>query len=419
MFQEYSLTNKPFEKTLWVLIRALVYLWIYNGFIRLVIFKNYADFLYFMPTFILILIYILSFLIPAPFTQYRFSVSITLALVAFFQAFHILKGDLEIKIAFYGWALYHAPFLLFIVVPFAEKMNFYAFLQKALRFSLTPNLILCFFQVTKLFPSLITSFENSQQLTSANGYVRAFGTFTSTTGFSLYLTIVTCFMILIRTEIKKASYNFAWAQISILYIFSGSRTVIFALIPVLISLLFCRRKYYSAKLKTNYLAIFPAVVISYLIINRFLPGPLTAMIERFSTSRTQENTPERIVNSLFSYTGNLYDSFWGSGFGSRGIGAFNYALNSGWIEDDNQRIIAEAGTVIGLIIILFRYLVVINILFSILRNTSNIPRQFLIIFSSILPMLLFGQLFGQSSISLGTWLVLFVILIEKYKAQKK
>jgi hypothetical protein len=142
------------------------------------------------------------------------------------------------------------------------------------------------------------------------------------------------------------------------------------------------------------------------------------MIERFSTSRTQENTPERIVNSLFSYTGNLYDSFWGSGFGSRGIGAFNYALNSGWIEDDNQRTIAEGGSIIGLIIILFRYLLVINILFSIFKNTSKIPRQFLIIFSSILPMLLFGQLFGQSSISLGTWLVLFVILIEKYKAQK-
>jgi len=418
MFHEYSLTNKPFEKTLWVLIRALVYLWIYNGFIRLVIFKNYADFLYFMPTFILILIYIISFLLPAPFRLYRFSVSITLALITLFQAFHIFKGDLEIKIAFYGWTLYQAPLLLFTVVPFAEKMNFYAFFQKALRFSLTPNLILCFFQITKLFPSIITAFDNSQHLTSANGYVRAFGTFTSTTGFSLYLTIVTCFMILMRNEIKNLSFNFAWAQISILYIFSGSRTVFFALIPVFISLLFCRRKYFSAKLKINFLSIFPAVVISYLLINRFLPGPFSAVIERFSTSRTQENSAERIVNSMFSYTGNLYDSFWGSGFGSRGIGAFNYALNSGWIEDDNQRIIAEGGSIIGLIIIFCRYLLVINILFSIFKNTPKIPRQFLIIFSSILPMLLFGQLFGQSSISLGTWLVLFVILIEKYKVKK-
>ena len=417
MFQEYFLTNKPFEKILWFLIRALVYLWIYNGFLRLIIFKNYANYLYFMPTLILILIYILSFLLPAPFRQYQFSVSISLALVSLFQVFHIFKGDLEIEIAFYGWALYQAPFLLFIVVPFAEKMNFYNFFQKALRFSLTPNLILCFFQVTKLFPSLITSFENSKQLTSAKGYVRAFGTFTSTTGFSLYLTIVTCFMILMRTEIKKVSDNFVWAQITILYIFSGSRTVIFALIPILISFLFCIKKYPLNKLKINYLAIFPAIVISYLIINRFFPGPLMALIERFSTSRAQENTPERIVNSLFSYTGNIYDTFWGSGLGSRGIGAFNYALDSGWIENDNQRIIAEAGSIIGLIIILFRYLLVFNILFNFFKITSKIPRHFLIIFSSILPMLLYGQLFGQSSISLGTWLVLFVILIEKYKAK--
>lgn len=418
MFQDDSLINKPLEKTLWVLIRALVYFWIYNGFARLVIFRDYADFLYFAPTCILILIYFMSFLLPGHFIQYRFFVAVSLAVVTCFQAFHIFNGGLDIKIAFYGWALYQAPLLLFTVVPFAEKMNFYSFFQKALRYSLTPNLILSLVQVTNLVPSLTTPFDNSVHLTSANGYLRAFGTFTSTTGFSLYLTIVTCFMLLIKSEIKNTSYNLAWFQIAILYLLSGSRTVFFSLIPVLISLLFCRRSNLSVNFNINYFATIPALIIAYMIVNRFLPGPLTAMIDRFSLSATQENTPDRIANSLFAYTGNLSDSFWGSGLGSRGIGAFNYVLNSGWIENDNQKILVEAGSILGVIIIILRNLLVFNILFGFFKNTSKIPRKFLIIFSSILPMLLFGQLFGQSSISLGTWLLVFVILIEKYKVQK-
>jgi hypothetical protein len=160
----------------------------------------------------------------------------------------------------------------------------------------------------------------------------------------------------------------------------------------------------------------PAILLSIIPISFlfqiYLRGPFFALIERLSEASRQENSLMRIWQNLTGFTSNLSNSLMGTGFGSFSTGSVGYADTVKWIEGDLPRTLAECGTLLGLFLILIRWFLAIKLLKISISKLRIISNDVLLLTVAVLPNLVYGQIFGQGSIAVGSWITVFFIFLR-------
>lgn len=393
------------------LLPGLVTIWLYSGFVRLYLFPQFAQIIYFLPYAILALITLRLFFQEAIQKSYYFLYLCLLFSSLIFQSVHIMFGNIDFKTAIYGLSLYIIPLALITQMPLSVKCNSNHKCERIILNSVIPNFILVVLQTLNSSPRYLPTLDNTEHLESANGVARAFGTFSSTTGFSYYLTLCTCILIIDSKNIRTGTRYLYWICIPAMYILSGSRTVIFSAISlILISFLFGGARIFRALRLSMSIRIILVTLFSVILVRLYFWHVFEAFAIRFQTASQQENTIRRITNSIFGFLSQSSNTLWGEGLGSRSIGTYSYSLSSGWIENDLPRIIVEAGPILGLLIIFARWLFIGWLLFSQAKYTGFQRHSRALLIGAVFPVVLFGQFMGQGSLSLGVWITIFLCL---------
>ena len=403
-----GVAKKSFYITLLIL---LVNGWIYAGFVRLYLFPSLAQFLYFIPFGLVVVICIYSVFTSSVSIEKRLYLLFFLYLAVFFQTIHIYRGNTNLQIAVYGLLLYSFPIFLFLGLPKYNGTLISKLLEKQLLYAIFPNLILSFLQTYVPNSRFAPTLDGTHHLDSTSGYIRAFGTFSSTTGFSYYLIAVTC--VLIINSPKKLSKIFFFQCIAIvtMYAMSGSRAAIFSGL-VILSLSILTLKNQTAVISTWVPAILLSIIPIFFLFQIYLLGPISALIERLGEASRQENSFLRIWTNLTAFIGNVSSSSLGSGFGSFSTGSVGYADTQKWIEDDLSRTLAECGTLLGLLLILFRWILAFRLLQISIKEFKNNSNDILFLTVAVAPNLISGQIFGQGSIAVGSWITVFLIILR-------
>lgn len=214
--------------------RALPYLvclsliWIYIGALRSWILPSFSNYLYFAHFPVLALLWFRSRRQVKP-GQFG-TISLFMLLLGIFQLFHILLGNIDLVSGMYGLVTYETPFIFFLIfMRFTINQQDLRILINFILSTLPVNIIIVFLQVIKRTPALQkVEFTNNALLGTANGVVRATGTFTSSSGYSYYVIFLT--LILYIANRKKLiggplSICFAIA-LGFLTLLSGSRTIL-------------------------------------------------------------------------------------------------------------------------------------------------------------------------------------------------
>jgi len=391
-----------------ILVGILIISWLYTGFLRIYIFRSLANYLYFLPYAIMILIFIYS-IICLRHQMINLSLFILLnGCFLTFQVFHIMLSDISIVTGIYGYCLYMLPINFLSLTRLLAEVNVKDQFMKLMIFAATPNLLLALLQTFVPNSQYSRGIIDENNATTTGGFSRAYGTFTAPAGYAIFLSVLTV-CILILPKSKSNLYTFVlYLELAALYVFSGSRTVFFSLLVILGFNLVSNGLKHLGKsffgiVKATLGSIFLFVVATQLL----AIGPFIALLERVSRARTEESTSGRIFENIFGFMDYIYQPFFGSGLGSYAIGTVGYENVSQWIELDLIRNIFELGTVFGLLWILFRFFLFLYLPIKFINRTDQ---NSLLLFSSTAPYLLFGPIAGQSTISVGCWLVIAIAI---------
>ena len=391
-----------------ILVGILIISWLYTGFLRIYIFRSLANYLYFLPYAIMILIFIYS-IIRLRHQIINPSLFILLnGCFLTFQVFHVLLSDLSIVTGIFGYCLYMLPVNFLSLTQILARVNSKDQLMKLMIFAASPNLLMALLQTFVPNSQYSRGIINENNATTTGGFSRAYGTFTSPAGYAIFLSILTVCVLILAKSKNNLLKLFLYLELAALYILSGSRTVFFSLFVILIF------NFISNGLKQldrRLLGILKATLGSiflFITATQLLPiGPFNAFLERVSRARTEENTSGRILENIFGFTDYIYQPFFGSGLGSYAIGTVGYENVSKWIELYLIRYITELCTVFGLLWIAFRFFLFLYLPIKFIRSAK---RNSLLLFSAAAPYLLFGPIAGQSTISVGCWLVIAVAI---------
>jgi hypothetical protein len=285
--------------------------------------------------------------------------------------------------------------------------------MKLILFAATPNLLMAVLQTFSANSRFARGIVDESNATTSEGFSRAYGTFTAPAGFAIYLSLLTACIFICAPSKSRIYRLFLYFQLSALYVLSGSRTVFFSLgvIVVFIALAYGKESASKAFLRVSKYLI--TILLLYFTVSSFNLGVFNALVNRFVSASSQENTSGRIFENVFGFLGYIYQPFFGSGLGSYAIGNVGYANKSLWIELDLVRNMFELGSILGLVWIFLRF----SLFFSIpIRFIRNGDRNSTVLFGAIAPYLLFGPISGQGTISLGCWLgIVMSISVAKPK----
>jgi len=378
-----------------------------SGFVRGFIFRQLSDYLFFIPLPIVICILITSLSIDSKIRFFDFF-CIALSLLLFLYQFILLMdGSINSKTAIYGWFLYGLPFL---GMAAAQKCFNVKILERIIflfEICLIPNLFFAVMQAV-VGDSRYFSAGFGEGLQSAFGVQRATGTFSSPAGYALYLTLTTS-LLLVRNGFKKVPNHRNLISFSLLLFqlpISGSRTAIMSVALIFFMHLIFRKRAsltHATSGKSKLLVLVASLSLVGIFWKFSSSSTVQATLTRFLTANEIDPPLTRLFAQLkvdFRDVGFLH----GSGLGSRANGTTVFGVD--WVEFDVQRVLVEAGLVIGVIILVFRVILVLRIL----ENFSKNPQAFeLPLIAAVVPVLIFGQLMGQGTISAGTWLGLYIL----------
>ena len=143
---------------------------------------------------------------------------------------------------------------------------------------------------------------------------------------------------------------------------------------------------------------------------------MTAFSNRISQASQNENSIARLFEQQFSWLNYLDYSLVGDGLGSRTIGVVGYLNYSQlWIEKDLERILAESGVVLGLVILAFRFCWAIILLKSYNILLHNRQFELAILMPPLLITLLQGPLYGQNDTNIFGWIFLTIFASTRQK----
>jgi len=393
-----------------VLIVVIVSSWLYSGFIRLYVLPTYANFLYFLGPFFCVLLGAHSLLLKNSQRSYTVIILLTFYFTLLFQSIHVLNGDIDLKILVYGLVLYQLPFFLLSQLPNLQQLNSKLVIEKVIVSSVLPNFVLSLLQSAIPNSSFVPELGVSNHLEIANGHVRAFGTFSSTTGFSYYVILLLAVFWYTANSYRLVLQGAIWLQIVGLVVMSGSRTVLFGIVILILSRMILGNRSDLEK-KRGFFKIGFFVAISFGSMITFFDSLLSSFQARIYLASQQEDTLGRIFNTLFGFLKNIDTSLSGSGLGSVSTGAFGYSSDLRWIENDFPRILVESGSILGVIIILARWLLLVLLICGQKRYFGQHREQRALLIGVITPLIGYGQFMGQGSLSLGGWITLLLICL--------
>jgi hypothetical protein len=393
-----------------ILTVAIISSWLYAGFIRLYVLPNYANFLYFLGPFFCLLLGAHSLLLKNSQRSFTVIIALTFYFVLLFQSIHVLKGELDLKILVYGLVLYQLPFFLLSQLPNLQQLNSKPLIEKIIVSSVIPNFVLSLLQSAIPNSSFVPELGASNHLEIANGHVRAFGTFSSTTGFSYYVILLIAVYWYTAHNYRPVLQGAIWLQITGLVVMSGSRTVLFGIIILILSRMILGHGSNLEK-KRSFFKIGLFLAISLVSIITFFDSLLSSFQARINLASQQEDTLGRIFDTLFGFLENIDTSLLGTGLGSVSTGAFGYSSDLRWIENDFPRILVECGSILGVLIILARWLLLVLLIHSQKRYFGKHREQRALLIGVLAPLIGYGQFMGQGSLSLGGWITLLLICL--------
>jgi hypothetical protein len=400
--------------------KLLLLSWLYLGFFRNVI-PQISTPLYFVHD-LLILVIFLKFRAKEINSRHILAWLIITSLMIY-QFFSFLFGNVTLIGFVQGINLYCLGMLLFVSTENNDlklrALNFTSIIE----ISMIPNFILAVLQVPLKIPYFQKStLSDLGHLNSADGYIRAYGTFTSTAGFTLYLSVVFAYCL---TNLNRASrFKGIFLQLVGLsmLVMSQSRTaLVIVIFQYIVYAVISQRpangfslQPFSPVQKKVKLGKLLALIMAILIF--ILPDTLRAFSNRISQASRAENSISRLLDQQFSWLNYVDYGLVGDGLASHTIGVVGY-LNSSqlWIEKDLERILAESGLVLGLFIILFRFCWAILLLKSFNILLHNRQFEMAILIPALLITLLQGPLYGQNDTNIFGWIFLTIFASTRQK----
>jgi hypothetical protein len=317
-----------------------------------------------------------------------------------------------------GVNLYCFGMLLFVSTDSNDGAIKSLDLSKTIQISMVPNFFLAILQVPLKVPYFQKSeLSNSQHLSSADGYIRAYGTFTSTTGFTLYLAVVVAYCLSSVDQLTKTKAILLQLISLAMLLMSQSRTALaIALSQYLIYFILSRRNRSPVAfgMKTfngnrSRLRIGKWIVISATSVIFIFPGTLKAFSTRISQASQSENSLLRLLSQQLSWIESIDHSFFGDGLASHTIGVVGYSnISQQWIERDLDRILQEAGLFLGLSIIIFRFYWALSLLRSFSKLVDNRDNFMVFLIPVLVITLLQGPLYGQNDTNIFGWFFLTI-----------
>jgi hypothetical protein len=403
------------SRILKLLVTGLVLTWILLGSVRIYLFPQYAQYLYFIPGIFFTLI-LLNGLIKFKSIK-NFSVFfIYVYSLILFQSIHFIIGNINWITFIYGLFLYAAPLTLFLSYSYIQTEEYFLYLNRIVLILIPANFILAILQSAIPDSNFNRSFNELQHLTTSGGTVRAFGTFSSAQGLSIYLLIALCFNLLNLSMKKEPFQKTIFFQILILILLNGSRTtLLYSILTISVAVILGKKRTGGYSLITSKNFIFP-LAAGFIAINLFLPEIMTNFVERISVANNQENTFARLIGT-FTFVFSNNDSIFGLGLGSAGLGSLNYNAQLGWIENNTQRVLVEGGVLLGIFLYFLRFLILVILVKRYFWGNSDLNIFGRLAICATGPQLLGGELFGQGSVSIALWL-LYTMLFARSKTNE-
>jgi hypothetical protein len=328
------------------------------------------------------------------------------SLIAFYTAMFLGHGNLFIALYGLRITLIHFP-LIFIIGAVLMKED----VDRVARWMIIlciPMLILIIIQ----FYSPQTAWINKGVgdslggggFSGALGYFRPPGTFSFTNGLVLFFTLCSSFIFWSFTHDVKLPVWVIYTALVCLFLsipFSISRTLLFGILITVFFYLLSSFKYWL-----TFLYVIVAMILMITFINiignfEFLETGIEVFKERFNSANESEGGLEEVI--LNRYLGGLGRAlasaedypFWGLGLGQGtnagsqlSTGRINFIISEGeW-----GRILGEIGPLLGLVFILTRVILGMNMLFKSYRHFVQ---------GNMLPWLMIGNLLFY--ISQGQW----------------
>ena len=386
---------------------VLVLHFILSGFVRGFVLPQFSNYLFFVPLPAIICAFIVSLSIDSKIRFFDFfCISIALLLLLY-QVVLVLGGSINLQTALYGWFLYGLPFLGVIAAQKSFNPKILERITNLFEICLIPNVFFAIMQ-TIVRNSQYFSAGFGEGLQSVSGVQRATGTFSSPAGYALYLTLTASFL-LMRNDMQQISVHRNLISFGLLLFqipISGSRTAIMSVSLVFLAKFVFRKRARISQANKVQSHIW-ILIASVTVVGAFW---------KFSSSPTVQATSARFVSAnevdpplrrlLAQLKVDLQDIGFlhGTGLGSRANGTTVLGVN--WVEFDVQRVFIEAGFVIGVILLGFRFFLVLRILENYRKKNHAFEAPLI---AAVVPILLFGQFMGQGSISTGTWLGLYIL----------
>lgn len=402
------------QNSLTVVLWKLLFLsWIYFGFIRNLI-PSISTFIYFLPNIIILAIF-LGYRPEKLLWRHIFSWIILLTSV-FLIFYKFVSGSTSLESLIQGLNLYIFGMLLFVSTDGSNVSIKNLDLSKIIEISIIPNLFLAILQVPLKVPYFQTSeLSNRQHLLSADGYIRAYGTFTSTTGFTLYLAVVISYSLSNISRFTQKKFIAVQLSTLSMVLMSQSRTaLVFTLFQYLSYKMVSKRtasldKKDKRNSSSSRLKIGRWFIFSSLFFPLVLPDTLKAFSNRISLASQSENSIHRLLSQQSSWINSLDNSLFGDGLASHTIGVVGYSnMSQQWIENDLERVMQESGLLLGLLILVFRFYWACSLFMSVTTMIDRKDFFMLLLTPSLIFALLQGPLYGQNDTKVFGWFFLTI-----------
>lgn len=326
-------------------------------------------------------------------------------------AFTFIFGHGNLMVAFYGFRITFLLFpVIFIIGAVFNKKDVLRVGKVMLWISILMTILVAF-----QFYSPQSAWVNrgvggdiaGSGFSGAAGFLRVPGTFSFTNGLSLFYGLAAAFIFYfwVDNEMKLVSRTLlicaSFALLAAIPL-SISRTVVFEIALSVVFMIAVSWK--NPRVLKNILGFASIGLLLFVIIGNFsfFDTASEALTERFTTANSTEGGMvegvfiDRFLGGMLSAITNESFEFWGGGLGmGTSVGAEVLAGGRGVYliaEDEWARIIGEMGLILGLIVIVVRVVLAMDLLKKAWTNLG---------YSNILPWMLMS--FGLMNILQGQW----------------
>lgn len=332
-----------------------IHLWVIEGAIRKWI-PTLDSAAYFARDLVLIIgLFVIFALYGPPRDRVRWT-AVLWALIAaaiILASIDALRGSAPPAVAIAGARNYLTPLILPIVLIRDGALNFARRGARAILLWLPIEAVLTVIQVMSPRSSAINLQTGGEEayFTTANGIVRASGTFSAPAGLILFATVGLACGIAVVAGSVAVNRLLGWAGLIsavVLVVLGGSRGAIATSSVVLAGWIL--HSLLSGKFRSVVLAVLIAAgaALVFWVATSSLPDVFNAFLLRFENAAQDENTVARVQRTVLGFT-DVQASVFGSGLGYHSTIGIALGSPGPWFEVDSERWVAELG-VVGLVL---------------------------------------------------------------------